>query len=82
MRRRLLALALVAAAAATSAPAAQAALQFERRCQGKADSRCYHDLCGIASCTRRDCLVYSGILSEGNGALCVGLARPGDPVET
>jgi len=78
MRRTLIAAALVAVAA-TFAPAAQAdPLHFERRCSGAVDALCYNDFCGIVSCVRSDCLVYSGILGEGssNAGICVGLARP------
>jgi hypothetical protein len=78
MRRTLAAAALVAVAA-TSAPAAQAnPLQFERRCSGTVDALCYNDFCGIVSCVRSDCVVYSGVLGEGssNAGICVGLARP------
>jgi hypothetical protein len=77
--RRLGALCLAAAAAGSLAPAAHAALQFERRCSGTVDTRCYSDLCGIADCVRRDCLVYSGVVGDWNTPLCVGQARPQDP---
>lgn len=82
MRVRLLAAALVAVAAGSvGSPAAADPLLFERECSGKVDSRCYHDFCGIVSCIRSDCLVYSGLTGSGNGAICVGKSRPGDPVE-
>ena len=82
MRCRILAFALAAAAAATVTPATAApALYFERACKGTVDTQCYSDFCGIADCVRRDCVVYSGALGDGNTALCVGQARPRDPVE-
>lgn len=79
MRTRLLALALAAAAAGPFAPAASAALQFDRPCSGAVDAGCYSDFCGIADCIRRDCVVYSGIIGDGNTAVCVGQSRPRDP---
>lgn len=75
MRSRTLALALAAVAAGTLAPAAHAALQYDRRCTGTIDKQCYHDFCGIADCVRRDCVVFVGVLGEGNTGLCVGVAR-------
>ena len=75
MRSRVLALALAAVAAGTLAPAAHAALQFDRRCTGKIDTQCYHDFCGIADCVRRDCVVFVGVLGEGNTGICAGVAR-------
>ena len=85
MRRTLVGAALVAVAATTFAPTAQAnPLHFERRCTGLVDALCYNDFCGIVSCVRSDCLVFSGIFGEGysNAGICVGLARPEDPVES
>ena len=81
MRARLVALGLAAAAALSFAPAADAAIQYERQCSGKVDSQCWHDFCGIADCTRRDCHVYVGLFGDGNSAVCVGQDRPRDPVE-
>lgn len=79
MRTRLPALALAAAAAGPFAPAASAALRYERPCSGTVDTKCYSDFCGIADCVRRDCLVYSGIVGDWNTPLCVGQARERDP---
>lgn len=82
MRLRLLAAGLVAVAAGSLAtPASANPLEFERECGGKIDTACYHDFCGIVSCIRRDCLVYSGLFGGGNAGICVGKARPADPVE-
>lgn len=79
MRSKILALALAAVSAGTLAPAADAALRFERRCEGAVDTRCRSDLCGIADCIARDCLVYSGVVGDYNTPLCVGIARDRDP---
>lgn len=81
MRTRLLALALAAVAAGSLAPAADAAPRYDRPCEGTIDTRCYSDFCGIADCVRRDCHVYSGIAGDYNTLLCVGQARPRDPIE-
>jgi hypothetical protein len=82
MRLRLLAVALAAAAAVPMAPPAQAALRYTRECGGKmVDSQCYHDYCGIIDCVRYDCQLWSDALGGGNAAVCVGFARPRDPVE-
>ena len=80
MRSKILALALAAVAVGSFAPTAGAA--FERPCQGTVDVKCRSDFCGIASCTPRDCLVYSGIVGDYNTPLCVGLARDTDPPES
>lgn len=82
MRSRILVLALAAVAAGTVAPSAQAALRFDRPCSGTVDTRCYSDLCGIAECVRRDCVVYSGIVGDWNTPLCVGQARPHTTLES
>lgn len=75
MRLRLLAGGLAAAASLVT-PAAADPLHFERECSGTLDSACYHDFCGIYDCVRSDCVVYTGLLGEGNGGVCVGPARP------
>ena len=80
MRLRLLAAGLAGAAVAfLTVPSSAEPLRFERECSGAADATCYHDFCGIIDCIRRDCVVYSGALGEGNGGICVGKARPRDP---
>lgn len=79
MRHRLAALLLAAAAAGSLAPAATAALRFERHCSGTVDTRCRSDFCGIEKCTPRDCVVYSGVAGDYNTLLCAGLAREADP---
>ncbi|HWL35989.1 MAG TPA: hypothetical protein VNQ77_07325 [Frankiaceae bacterium] len=79
MRLRLLAAGL-AAAASLAVPAAADPLYFERECSGPVDAACYHDFCGIYDCIRSDCLAYTGLLGEGNAGLCVGKARPRDPI--
>lgn len=81
MRRRLLVLGLAAVAAASSAPSASAALEYTRQCtaNGKrpVDTMCYHDYCGIVSCTRYDCHVWFGTVDgDPNTAVCIGQPRP------
>lgn len=83
MRRTLIAAALVATAAATLAPAAQAnPLHFERECTGTVDTLCHDQFCGIISCQTRDCVVYYDPDQGWNTSTCVGAARPDDPIES
>lgn len=76
MRVRLTALALAATAAATFSPAAGAASGYERQCSGVVDTHCFSEFCGIADCTRRDCVVYSGVVGDYNTPFCVGRTPP------
>ena len=66
---------VAALAAVFFASPASADVQFDRECSGKLDKLCYHDFCGIADCTRSDCVLYSGILGGGNAGICIGLPR-------
>ncbi|HEU0130717.1 MAG TPA: hypothetical protein VFQ85_06975 [Mycobacteriales bacterium] len=80
MRLLLAGVALAATAFALPASAAPT-VEFTRECSGTVDTMCYHDFCGIIDCTRSDCLVYTGVLGDGNAGLCVGQARPRGEVE-
>lgn len=77
--RRLLALAL-AGAAIVAAPAAADPTQFPRRCERQVDALCHDEFCGIVDCVTRDCVVYLDPFGGYNTAMCVGRARPRDPV--
>ena len=68
--------AIACAAAALTAPAAHAAVEFDRQCTGDVDAACYHDFCGFVDCVRSDCVVYVGVFGDGNSAVCAGKARP------
>lgn len=74
MRRRLLALAL--AAGTVAVPAQAAPPQFDRRCDGRVDTRCYYQFCGIVSCTTSDCVVFYDPSPGYNTGTCMGAARP------
>lgn len=73
--RRLLAVAL--AAATLFPPSAEAdPTQFPRRCEGKVDTFCHDQFCGIIDCVTRDCVVYYDPHEGWNTSTCVGKARP------
>ena len=77
MRTTLIGAALGAALAFLTASAglAAAAVRYDRPCSGTLDTECHHDFCGIEDCVRRDCVVYTGALGEGNAGVCAGTAR-------
>lgn len=75
MRATLTVAAVATALAALSAAPASANIRYDTPCSGTFDTTCYHDFCGIADCTRSDCVVYTGVLGDGNAGICVGLPR-------